>query len=851
MNFEGLKGFSLDEVYLKDAYFINALEKEVEYLTSFDVDRLLAGFRETAGVDMRGAVRYEGWENMLIGGHTMGHYMSACVHAYESADVSKENKDKLYEILDALLSGMDECQKASGRGFLFGAAIVDPSNVEKQFDNVEEGKANIITEAWVPWYTMHKLLEGLVSVMQMPKTMRKDVRRLALQEKAQIVGTRLGNWVFERTSRWSEETRRTVLSIEYGGMNDVMYDLYLQTGVGIHKDAAEAFDQVPLFEEVYHAKAGDNILNNRHANTTIPKFMGALKRYVVTGEEQYLEYAKAFWNLVATDHTYVTGGNSEWEHFGEDDVLDAERTNCNCETCNAYNMLKMTKLLYTITGEVCYADWYENTFLNSIMSSQNPQTGMTTYFQPMASGYFKVYGDPYTRFWCCTGTGMENFTKLGESFYYKKGNMLVVNQYISSKLSSSLRDAEDNGKQKIEITQITDIPRTNTSTIRIERYFEGTLALRLPEWLAAKETILLNGEEVNYVVYGGSLNADGVRGGYAVLQGAFYGGDEITITLPMKVRAYALPDGDNTYAFKYGPVVLSALLGTRDMDRTITGVDVWIPQNRVFEKELLPSESETVTVLDGTVEEFMANIDAHMARYEVTWSEDGCKEGESDEKQVAEDICFRLTGTDAKLSFVTHYKQHEERYGIYFRYVDAASKNEEEDARAQKAALLERYRLDTVQPGYGQYENDTLHDMKVFGSGSTGSTEQGTKRHANAGGSFCYTMLVDINRTSLMATFTTGDNGKSIRILAGKDVILETVLNSDTAVAGENTGGFSGTDQYYDVIIPISRETLLSQSVRTEVMGVVRDVMTFTIEGIDAEESANLCNFLYTLAYMP
>lgn len=812
MNLEGLKGFSLDEVYLENAYFVNALEKEVEYLTSFDVDRLLAGFRETAGIDMRGAVRYDGWENMLIGGHTMGHYMSACVHAYESANVSQENKDKLYVILKALLDGMDECQKARRSGFLFGALIVDKDNVEKQFDNVEEGKANIITEAWVPWYTMHKILEGLVSVMQMPEVLRRDVRRVELRERAHIIGTRLGNWVFERTNSWSEETRRIVLGIEYGGMNDVMYDLYLQTGVGIHRMAAEAFDQVALFEEVYHGKKGDNVLNNRHANTTIPKFMGALKHYVVTGEEQYLEYAKAFWNMVSEDHTYITGGNSEWEHFGEDDILDAERTNCNCETCNAYNMLKMTKLLYTITGDVRYADWYENTFLNSIMSSQNPETGMTTYFQPMASGYFKVYGEPFNRFWCCTGSGMENFTKLGESFYFAKDNMLVVNQYIASSLEWKA--------QNVIITQITDIPKTNTSTLCIENYFEGKICLRLPEWLAAQETIVLNGQPVNYTILGGSVNGDGVRGGYAVLEGIFHSGDEITITLPMKVRAYALPDGGNTYAFKYGPVVLSALLGSKDMEKTITGVDVIIPQNRVFEKDLLPSESEVVTILEGSVEAFMANIDAHMER-------------------EPDDFVFRLAGTDSNLSFVTHYKQHQERYGLYFRYVDESSKNKTEDAKNQKAILLERYRLDTVQPGYGQYENDSLHNMKVFGTGSTGTTEQGTKRHANAGGGFCYTMLVDINRTSLMATFTTKDNGKAIRILAGKDVIYDAVLDN------------RGEEEYYDVIIPISRETLLSQSVRTEVMGAVRDVMTFTIEGTEAEASANLCNFLYTVAYMP
>ena len=822
MELKGLKCFSLDEVYLENAYFVNALEKEVEYLTSFDVDRLLAGFRETAGVDMRNAVRYDGWENMLIGGHTLGHYMTACVHAYESANVSSENKDKLYDILKVLLDGMEECQKACGNGFLFGAVIVDKNNVEKQFDNVEEGKANIVTEAWVPWYTMHKILEGLVAVMQMPESLQEDARRAKLRKKAYAAGSRLGDWVFERTSRWSKETRQTVLKIEYGGMNDVMYDLYLQTGERNHMLAAEAFEQTELFEEVYHAQKGDNVLNNRHANTTIPRFMGALKRYTVTGEKQYFEYAKAFWNMVAEDHSYITGGNSEWEHFGEDGILDAERTNCNCETCNAYNMLKLTKLLYEITGEVRYADWYENTFLNSIMSSQNPKSGMTTYFQPMASGYFKVYGEPFNRFWCCTGTGMENFTKLGESFYFAKDNLLVVNQYSSSRLEWK--------EQNISIRQVTDIPRTNTSTIQIETDFEGTICLRLPEWLAAKETIVLNGRPAAYTIIGESVNADGIRGGYAVLQGVFHAGDEIAITFPMKVRAYALLDGKSTYAFKYGPVVLSALLGTKDMVQTVTGVDVIIPKNRIFEKGILPSESEVVMVKEGTADVFMENIDKYMQRQEKNPDGADVKPG---------DVCFHLTGTDADLYFVTHYKQHTQRYGLYFRYADKTSENKEGDTKNQKAILLERYCLDTVQPGYGQYENDSLHNMTVFGAGSAGSTEQGTKRHANAGGGFCFTMLVDINRTSLLATFTKKDNGKSIRIFAGKEVIYDAVLNN------------MGEPEYYDVIIPISREILLSQSIQREVMGVVRDVMTFTIEGVNGAESANLCGFLYTVAYMP
>ena len=424
MELTWLDSFSLSDITLKDAYLVNASEKETEYLLSIDADRLLAGFRETAGLDMKGKKRCAGWEDSLIGGHTMGHYLTACVQAYEYAGTSAENRKKLFKIIEYIAKTLKECQDATGTGFIFGSTVLDAENVEKQFDNVEKGLTDINTEAWVPWYTMHKIFEGLLSVESMKDENAKDVASCALETVSA-----LGDWVYGRTSGWGAETHKTVLSTEYGGMNDVLYDLYILTGKEEHKKAAESFDETELFEKVLNAKPGDDVLNNIHANTTIPKFMGALKGYVADrSKTEYLEYAKAFWTLVTEHHSYVTGGNSEWEHFGRDNILDAERTNANCETCNAYNMLKLTKLLFMITGEQKYAEWYENTFINSILSSQNPETGMTTYFQPMASGYFKVFSSPEENFWCCTGTGMENFSKLGESFYFKKGNTLIVDK---------------------------------------------------------------------------------------------------------------------------------------------------------------------------------------------------------------------------------------------------------------------------------------------------------------------------------------------------------------------------------------------------------------------------------------
>lgn len=644
------KAVSLCKVKVEDAYLANSFEKELSYLMAFDTDRLLAGFRETAGVDMRGASRYGGWENMLIGGHTLGHYMTACVRACESANCKKEEQEELLGILKRLTDGLAECQRAGKTGFLFGAVLPDKSKPELQFDFVEENKTDIITQAWVPWYTMHKIFEGLISVTELESG---EESAGELRNTAKTVLSQLTDWVYERVSGWSGETHRIVLRTEYGGMNDCLYDTYRITGKQEALTAAQAFEEPELYERVCRAEAGENVLNNLHANTTIPKFMGALKRYVVTGEERYLTYALRFWDLVTGQHTYITGGNSEWEHFGEDGLLDKERTSCNCETCNVYNMLKMTKQLFLLTGEVKYADWYENAFVNSILSSQHPETGMTTYFQPMASGYYKVYGKRFGQFWCCNGTGLENFTKLQESFYFQKGGMLLVNQYFSSTVEF----------QGVKITQRTDLPRSEKASFHIKGRLKGSLLFRLPYWLAGRAEIEVNGTPYAYRVLGDGpdtavVNCVGGKAqsrGYAIVEGPFETDTEITVTLPMKVRAYSLPDSDNTYAFKYGPVVLSAGLGRKDERDTTTGVDVAIPGSCRIETAYVPSGTEQIVVLEGTVSDYMENIEMHLVRQ-------------------GEEPVFLLTGTDANLTFAPHYSRYRERYGIYFNYVQKEGK---------------------------------------------------------------------------------------------------------------------------------------------------------------------------------
>lgn len=633
---------------ITDRYFEEAFEKEVSNLLLLDPDRLLAGFRETAGIIagmegeelnafMKHKERYGGmWEDGLIGGHTMGHYITALSQAFAYPGISASDKKKVSERLDYIIDSLAKCQeKTSGtvyEGYLFAATLPSKEfrdNPALQFDNVEKGLGEIFTEAWVPWYTMHKIMSGLNAAY-----------KFAGNEKALKIDNALGLWIAARCESWSEETRKTVLSIEYGGMNDCLYELYLinkelgEKGSplaiefpGRIMDAAHAFDEEPLFEKIL--ADGTDLFDNVHANTTIPKFIGALARYEADNNEtRYLEYAKAFFDMVIQRHTYVTGGNSEDEHFGKDNILDAERTNVNNETCNTYNMLKFARRLFAVTGDKKYLDYSANTFLNAIAASFNHDTGFTTYFQPMATGFHKVFNTLDGNFWCCTGTGYENFTKLQRGIYFRFRRKLVVAMYISSELDMDdyrLVQSCDFGKSDVVSFEI--IPHEG-------RNAEDDIYFRKPQWLKGAAQLTINGKEAEI------KEADGF---FIVPGSAVREGTSITLKLPMGICAHNLQDGKNTYAFCYGPYLLSARLGTAKISETSHGVAVRVAAGK-------SCESDELKITTGeTVDDFIGNIGQHLIKRE-------------------EGTEFDLTGVETPLVFTTHFNQYKESYGIYWKF---------------------------------------------------------------------------------------------------------------------------------------------------------------------------------------
>ncbi len=757
-----------------DAYAANALEKEITYLLSLDAKRLLYNFRDNAGLSVQGAQKYSGsgsWENSLIAGHTMGHYLSALSQAYANGGTPDAKKKQLKTRLDYIVSELGLCQAESGvdgnprkaeAGFLWGGNKTNSSNVEFQFDNVEIGKTNINTEAWVPWYTMHKILAGLI-----------DAYRLAGSEEALTVAKALGDWTYDRVTDWTEAKRRVVLSTEYGGMNDCLYNLYAVTGDEKYAVAAHQFDediptqgsfsQTSMVELMYNNET-NNYLQGQHANTTIPKIIGLLNGYIQTKDKSiegvteqiggraskpsmYLEVAENFWTRVVEHLSYVTGGNSEDEHFRADDTQNRYRDYDNCETCNTYNMLKLTRMLFSLTKDKKYLDYYENTYINAILSSQNPETGMTMYFQPMASGYYKTYSTPESSFWCCTGSGMESMSKLGDSIYYTAGNATYVAMYMSSTYKT----------EDVSLTMTADLENSDKVTVKVEDG-ETILRLRRPDWTTRFE-VKLNGEALDVSESGDFVSVK-------VSDGA-----EVELTLGKQITMHNLPDAQNVYAFKYGPYVLSAELGTENMK---SGTHGWAGSIEVPNK--LAGLKEDYNISNDSMSDFKANINTYMAR--------------------GEDGKFTLTGIEGgPLTYSIHYKQHTQRYSLYFRFIGKDSAPDTDNGFTERT-------VDSIQPGRGQYETS---ERMINATNSTGADSE-TSRYANAGGSFSYYMGVDKSKPDvnyLMTNFMKADNGKTIKMSVGSKVIFSATLN------------YTGTDTMYEVYIPIPKDVVNGATKRT------------------------------------
>lgn len=523
--------FPVQEVQLTDSPFKKAMDLDVAYLLSLEPDRLLHRFHLNAGLPVKGAV-YGGWESMGISGHSLGHYLSALALGW-AATQDARLLDKLNYTIDEL----ERCQNARGTGYVGGIPAEDSAFAQIAAGNITSDGFDL-NGLWVPWYTIHKVLAGL-----------EDAYLYADNPKALQIATRLGDWAVRTTSNLTEADWQKMLACEHGGMNETLANLYALTGDARFLALSLQFHHKTVLDPLARR---EDILPGKHANTQIPKIIGCMRRYELTGHQSDLDIADFFWETVVQHHSYANGGNSNHEHFGKPDALSDELSESSSETCNTNNMLKLTRLLFALAPSAAYMDYYERALYNHILASQNPADGMMCYYIPLQAGGQKKYSTPFDDFWCCVGTGIENHVKYGESIYAKgTDGALYVNLFIPSVLNWKERG--------LTIRQETHFPETPQTTL----IFSGAkktqkfpIHLRFPTWADAV-TVLVNGKKVNINAQPGSL---------ITLDRKWKNGDRLEMRWKIQVRSEVMPDNPDRWALLYGPLLLAGALGTGAFD---------------------------------------------------------------------------------------------------------------------------------------------------------------------------------------------------------------------------------------------------------------------------------------------
>lgn len=519
-----VSAFDLKQVRLLDGPFKENMQRDQTYLLQLDVDRLLHNFRVNAGLPST-AEPYGGWESpeLEVRGHFVGHYLSACAMLFASTDDARFKAR-----VDALVEGLASVQQAlPSQGNHPGYLSAFP---ETFFDTAEARNP-----VWAPYYTLHKIYAGLIDAFQCAGS------ALALD-----VLNKLADWQLWRVRRLTQEQMQITLLNEPGGMNETLANLYAITGKPEHLELAQAFNHDLIFNPLAR---GDDQLDRLHANTQIPKVVGAARQYELTGDTRLREIARFFWERVALHRSYTIGGNSDDELFFPVEMFREHLTSVSAETCNTYNMLKLTRHLFSWEPTAQTMDFYERGLFNHILGSQDPQTGMMIYFASLKPGHVKIYNTPEHSFWCCTGTGIENHAKYGDTIFSHDGDALYVNLFIASELRWD--------EKGLLLRQETRFPETDTTCLTLDLNRSRTLAfkIRYPAW-ATGIHISINGEDC-------PINAQ--PGTYIHLEQEWHSGDQIMVRLPMRLRLETLPHAPHHAAILYGPIVLAGQLGTENL----------------------------------------------------------------------------------------------------------------------------------------------------------------------------------------------------------------------------------------------------------------------------------------------
>lgn len=562
-----LEHFHISDVRLTDSQFKKAQDMDLRYILAMDPDRLLAPYLKEAGLEPK-AENYTNWENTGLDGHVGGHYLSALSFMY-AATGNQEIKGRL----DYYLSELKRCAQASSEGYLSG--VPGGKQIWKE---ISEGNIRAaafgLNDKWVPLYNIHKIYAGLRDAYLV--TGSKDARKMFLD---------LTEWMYCLTQDLSEDQLQDMLRSEHGGLVEVFADAAHISGEARYLELAERFSHKTVIDPLLRK---EDALTGMHANTQIPKVIGYKRIADIKGDQAWNEAAEFFWETVVENRSISIGGNSVYEHFHPaDDFSSMLSSEQGPETCNTYNMLRLTKMLYTTSADSRYMDYYERALYNHILSTINPVQGGFVYFTPMRSGHYRVYSQPQTSFWCCVGSGTENHARYGEMIYSHKGEEeLFVNLFIPSVLQW--------GKTTIE--QKNHFPSEEGTALIIspKKSSRFTVSIRIPEWTdASSMNPKVNGEDIPARTEDGFMKIDRI----------WSKGDRLTVDLPMSLRAMQLPDKSANYSFMYGPIVLAASLGKEDQ------LGMYADDSRnghIASGKQIPSED--IPVIKGTAENLLSHI---------------------------------------------------------------------------------------------------------------------------------------------------------------------------------------------------------------------------------------------------
>ena len=643
--------FPLQDVRLLDSPFKQAQQTDMNYILALQPDRLLAPYLREAGLTPK-AESYTNWENTGLDGHIGGHYLSALAMMYASTG-DREMLDRL----NYMLNELQRAQDAVGTGFLGGT----PGSVEL-WSEIKEGKIDAggfsLNGRWVPLYNIHKIYAGL-----------RDAYLFAGSEQALAMLRALTDWMIDITASLTDAQIQDMLRSEHGGLNETFADLYAITKEAKYLELAQRFSEMVILNPLMGSQ---DHLTGMHANTQIPKVIGYKAVADQANDAEWDKGCRYFWDRVVNHRSVCIGGNSVREHFHPETdftpmLLDIEGP----ETCNTYNMLRLTKQLYQSTPELAFADYYERGLYNHILSSQEPEKGGFVYFTPMRPGHYRVYSQPETSMWCCVGSGLENHAKYGEFIYAYSGDSLYVNLFIPSTL--------DWKKKGLILTQETAFPNEEEIRFRIKQAPKKafTLLLRYPSWSKGAQVI----------VNGKLQDIKETPNGYIAINRKWKKDDRVSLLLPMELAMEQILDQQDYYAFTYGPIVLATATGTNDLQGLFADDS---RGGHIAHGCQIPLQD--VPMLIGNVNDMPAQL-----------------------KRLAGDqLAFEFTGNvypqqSEPLTFIPFYNLHQSRYEVYCHVVDEAEFKgilQEVEAREAAATALANRTVDVIYPGEQQPESD-------------------------------------------------------------------------------------------------------------------------------------------------